>query len=433
MPVAAFRFQYPDTADPRFAELDESYIRGYFYCVALSETLRGLYGGENVDVPALFGVQTAFDEKNCFCCMTGLTERVCYAYGLSPKGYVDLYREIKALLLEELSRFGCAADVFLETRFDANRIVILFSPKGKQSTKPLAVAERISEVVQRVYEARLFKGVARHCNFTALSDRLSGFKEVRSGYRAVRQLGEYAFFFRSPVVVTESWIAARRKEADYHEVMVACMDVKLALTNREKRRFADCLKKLFGLLRDSLSFSHCRSALAFLENLLEVYCGAYRIEDVHPKALCDLFAYDYLDDCHDAILRAAEGILALSKDRPCYSGVVQEALYYIRHNFRGDVSLPDIARYAEITPAYLSTLFKREVGVSISEYATALRIEEAKRLLAQSGKKVSEIALEVGFHDVKYFGRAFRQRVHEGPSAYRERMRQEGNNAGDGA
>jgi two-component system response regulator YesN len=52
------------------------------------------------------------------------------------------------------------------------------------------------------------------------------------------------------------------------------------------------------------------------------------------------------------------------------------------------------------------------------------RIEEAKKLLAQSEKKVSQIALEVGFHDIKYFGRAFREKVSMCPVEYRESARQ---------
>ncbi|MGI6151590.1 MAG: helix-turn-helix transcriptional regulator [Christensenellales bacterium] len=407
------------------AELENRYIRGYLYCVAMNEALRNL-PEESISIKLdLFGVRCEFDVEHFYCCLAGLSERVYSTYGVSTQEYVEIFIAIRRVLLEEFRRCRYAVDIFLETHCDTNKIAILFSPKNGDCIPPVEMAERVSNIVQREYEKRLFKGKGRHCNFTALSDRHSGYEGIRASYQQAKSLGDYSFFFRSPVVVTEKDIAQCRKEVDYHSVMVACMEVKLALANGAKRECLDCLKALFDLLRDSLRYSFFRSALAYLENMLEIYCAVYDTEGtIDAKRLCDIDAYDYLEDCLDVFTEVMERLFAHAEGKARYSGVVQTALYYIKHYFKSNISLSDIAKYAEITPSYLSTLFKREVGIPISEYMMRQRIEEAKKLLAQSEKKVSQIALEVGFHDIKYFGRAFREKVSMCPVEYRESARQ---------
>lgn len=419
----------PEKKDQSITEAKDQYnryIRGYFYCVAMNEIIRGMSEEKIRQVMDLFRISCEFDAHNFHCCLTGLSERIySSAYGLSPQEYVEIFIQIWRVLLAEFARCQYAADIFLETHCNMNKIAILFSPKSGDCISPEEMADRVSQIVQQEYQARIFKEKERHYNFTALSDRFSGFDDIRTAFIQAVKLSEFSFFFRSPTVVTESDIALRRKEVDYHSVMVVCMGLKLALVDGGKKECMVCLKELFGLLRDSLSFSLCRSALAYLGNLLEVFCVVYDAEDgIDPKKLCAIDSYDYLEDCYDAFSKAVDFIFAYVDGKTRYSGVVQTAMYYIKNNYKDDVCLHDIAKYSEITPSYLSGLFKREVGIAISEYVMSLRIEKAKKLLAESDKKVFQIAVEVGFHNIKYFGRAFRERVSMCPVSYRESVRQ---------
>jgi len=423
---------FSDSSEKREQSVTEAedrynrYIRGYFYCVAMNEVLRSLSEEKIRQVIDLFRISCEFDVSHFYCCLTGLSERVySSAYGLSPQAYVGIFIEIRRVLLAEFARCQYAADIFLETHCDMNKIAILFSPKSGDCVSPKEMAERVSQIVQREYEARVFKERGRHYNFTALSDRFFGFDGIRAGFIQAGKLSDFSFFFRSPAVVTENDIASRRKEVDYHSAMVVCMSLKLALVDGAKKECMDCLKELFDLLKDSLSFSLCRSALAYLGNLLEIFCVVYDAEGrIDLKKLCDIGSYDYLEDCHDAFSEAIGCIFTYADGKTRYSGVVQTAMYYIKNNYKEDISLHDIAKYSEITPSYLSGLFKREVGIPISEYVMNLRIEKAKKLLAESEKKVFQIAVEVGFHNIKYFGRAFRERVSMCPVEYRESARQ---------
>ena len=65
--------------------------------------------------------------------------------------------------------------------------------------------------------------------------------------------------------------------------------------------------------------------------------------------------------------------------------------------------------------------FKQEMRVSITQYITRIRIEQAQRLLNESDLKVGEIAGRVGLSDPRYFNTVFKRQVGMTPSEYRER------------
>ena len=72
----------------------------------------------------------------------------------------------------------------------------------------------------------------------------------------------------------------------------------------------------------------------------------------------------------------------------------------------------------EITPAYFSAFFIREVGIGFNEYITGLRVEQAKELLEQTNKKVSDIAVQCGFRSSSYFIVVFRKQTGMSPKEY---------------
>ena len=92
------------------------------------------------------------------------------------------------------------------------------------------------------------------------------------------------------------------------------------------------------------------------------------------------------------------------------SDAVVKAREYIDTNYMDyDISLKSVADAVGLSPAYLSGLFKKEVGRNLSDYLTDVRIGTAKKLLSCTSKMVYEVAYEVGFHDYKYFSQIFKK------------------------
>lgn len=105
-----------------------------------------------------------------------------------------------------------------------------------------------------------------------------------------------------------------------------------------------------------------------------------------------------------------------------YSELTRKILEYLRKNFRERITLNDVGRISYFSPIYCDTVFKREIGCAIIDYILTLRIEEAKRLLAQGDISIGKIAEAVGFADSNYFSRAFKKRSGYSPSEYRKNI-----------
>lgn len=106
--------------------------------------------------------------------------------------------------------------------------------------------------------------------------------------------------------------------------------------------------------------------------------------------------------------------------------VVEKAVVYIKEHFSGDLSLETVAHQVNISPYYLSKLFKEAEGINYIEYVTKLRIEYAKQKLGNSGKSIKEICHESGYSDPNYFSRIFKKWTGVTPTEYREGGRADG-------
>lgn len=99
-------------------------------------------------------------------------------------------------------------------------------------------------------------------------------------------------------------------------------------------------------------------------------------------------------------------------------GIMEE----IDRRYRHKISLGELADSCNMSIGHLSTLIKKETGVSFSEYVTQKRMEDAKGLLRDDSLSVDEIAQMVGYSDYFYFIKAFKKYAGISPSAYRRQV-----------
>ena len=104
------------------------------------------------------------------------------------------------------------------------------------------------------------------------------------------------------------------------------------------------------------------------------------------------------------------------------SSYVERCRTYIRKHYREKIYLGDIADALEISPSYLSRVFKKETGQNIQDYVNSLRVERAVNLLVYTDKSLSEIAEYVNFPNQSYFGKIFRHYKQMTPKEYRNRF-----------
>ena len=98
---------------------------------------------------------------------------------------------------------------------------------------------------------------------------------------------------------------------------------------------------------------------------------------------------------------------------------VMSAMDYVEAHLHEKQSLEEIAEYADLAPAYLSALFHRETGMTLSDYILMRRIQTAKNMLKYTNQKVAEIAEILAFSDASHFQKVFKRETGLTPNQYR--------------
>lgn len=102
------------------------------------------------------------------------------------------------------------------------------------------------------------------------------------------------------------------------------------------------------------------------------------------------------------------------------NGIVLNAIAYIREHYREAVGLQDVAQCCNVSPEYLSRIFKEETGVKFVDFLANFRISMGKRMLATGNYKVAEVAEATGFNDQKYFQKVFKKICGISPAEYKK-------------
>ncbi|UOQ45681.1 AraC family transcriptional regulator [Halobacillus salinarum] len=101
------------------------------------------------------------------------------------------------------------------------------------------------------------------------------------------------------------------------------------------------------------------------------------------------------------------------------SPIVDRAQRYITQNLTEPISLSSIAEELQVHPNYLSTVFAKEMGNSISQFINYERIKKAKELLSITSYTLMEISILLGYNSQSYFTRVFKKIVGIGPREFR--------------
>ncbi len=103
-----------------------------------------------------------------------------------------------------------------------------------------------------------------------------------------------------------------------------------------------------------------------------------------------------------------------------YSPPVQKAIACIDTDLTGTLNLKTLSDSLNISSSYLSTIFKKETGQTLTEYITNRRIRHAKHLLSTTRLQVQTVAQHCGIMDVHYFSKVFKKITGQTPKEYRE-------------
>lgn len=147
---------------------------------------------------------------------------------------------------------------------------------------------------------------------------------------------------------------------------------------------------------------------------LEIYLNRHvqLIEQLKSETEGSLFLIKIIQDYYDLVHR---------QSIKNYSSLTQKIMTLINSNLSDDLSLNTISEKVNANANYISTLFKKEVGVTLTEYVSQKRADLAKRLLISTDLPIKVIASKCGIADIPYFNRQFKKRVGCTPKSFREK------------
>jgi two-component system response regulator YesN len=114
---------------------------------------------------------------------------------------------------------------------------------------------------------------------------------------------------------------------------------------------------------------------------------------------------------------------ALQQQQPKKNTYIDTVLAYMNENYHLDLSVEMIAEQVNLNHAYVSRMFKQEVGKTMLEYLTLKRLEVSKVLLNETEQTILEIAINVGYNNVNSFIRFFKRYEGLTPGDYRKTIR----------
>ena len=153
------------------------------------------------------------------------------------------------------------------------------------------------------------------------------------------------------------------------------------------------------------------SNFQFAQRAIELGVSRYLTKPTNPRELI-------------CVLEETEKKLGGKQEKEEDSGkipnlFVQKAADYIKLNYSEKISIKEIADQLYLSPNYLSELFKKHTGKTISEYLTEYRLEKACQLLDHAEYRVGDVSGMVGIHDGRYFSNMFKKKYGMTPRRYR--------------
>jgi YesN/AraC family two-component response regulator len=105
---------------------------------------------------------------------------------------------------------------------------------------------------------------------------------------------------------------------------------------------------------------------------------------------------------------------------------IRPAINYIDAHYDQPITLAGIAKASHLSVSRLAHVFKEQMGITLIDYVTGVRIERAKELLLGTDQSGTEICFQAGYHNQSYFTRTFKSLVGMTPRQFRVQNQRKG-------
>lgn len=148
---------------------------------------------------------------------------------------------------------------------------------------------------------------------------------------------------------------------------------------------------------------------------------SYGLSDLYIQRTDQCMTVEDVEELYGTMMRDyARRMKEYKEKRRELSPKIILCINYIQHHLHERVTVADIADELEMNASYLSTLFARETGLSVSEYIRRQKLSAAKHLLRYKEYSCTEIAEYLGFSGESHFSALFTKQEGVSPKEYRK-------------
>ena len=103
--------------------------------------------------------------------------------------------------------------------------------------------------------------------------------------------------------------------------------------------------------------------------------------------------------------------------------IIRRAQQYISEHVREKLTVPLVARHVDVSPSYLTALFRKNLQISPGEYVRRIKLQESKQMIREDNMNFTEIAAALQYSTVHHFSRQFKDKFGITPTEYAKSVR----------
>lgn len=259
--------------------------------------------------------------------------------------------------------------------------------------------------------------------YLSISRPINGHKDLQDAYTSAEQQMEQRFW--NPEVRVFSYddqASPARSPQDLEDDSLLSV-IKRSLAGKDVESLQKNLDRLFLKYRTPSSQSQIFVKFVFSNLITALYPHLPGKEEFPPleTLITDLYLQpDILEIIKTVQSMSARIVESFEASDANVRREILSVKEYIDKHYRDDLSVEMLASLVYLTPDYLSKLFKKSVGKSLSQYIRQVRMERASELLGSTAKKVIDIGIAVGYPNYSYFCQSFREYFGKSPDKYRQ-------------